>query len=168
MLESPLTDFTVDLDDDRRGNSLVLVSDRSFYLSDNDRLVFCPFKATTISGTKAKEFDFPEIPIRKIEPDTTLEDVLASLIVSRPKNLYIRLSDISKSISWWIVNNAEELDWPDSVRIEYMGTNGKCSVEFRRTGKRKWDPEFVKGRGKDNSIRKEFNRIRRELWNEDV
>lgn len=168
MLETPLTDFTVDKPDGYRGNSLILVTDRSFYLSDNNRLVFCPSNLRVSTDDGTVEIQSPEIPIRKIEPDMAIEDMLEDLIVRRPRNPYIRLSDISKAISWWIVNNAEELNWPETVEVGYTGTDGDCSVVFRRTGKRKWEPEFARDGKTRNDVLREFNRIRREMWNEDV
>ena len=168
MLECPLTDFASGIGDGS-GSSLICVTDQSFYLADNGRLVFCPDGVRVSSDGHSHELESPEIPIRKIEPDSSLEEVMRSLIVRRPKNLYIRLTDISKAVAWWIVNNAEELGWPETVEIAYTGVDGnECSAEFIRTGKRKWEPGFGEKPRPDSSVRREFDRIRREMWNEDV
>lgn len=169
MLESPLTDFMVGMDDGLGGNALILVADQSFYLSDTNRLIFCPIGATAVRNGVEKKLGRVEIPIRKIEPDSSLDETIRSIVVQRPQNPYIRLLDISKSICWWVVNNADELGWPDRVSIDFYGTNGRvCSADFVRTGKKKWEPEYDEGEDGSDKIEREFNKIRKRLWNENV
>ena len=140
MLDFSLSDFIQEKTEALPENSLVLISENAFHISDN-RIMFTPESVKV----KANNWEFymiqnPSIPIRKVEKDQTMEAVLESVIVKKPNNDYININDISRSISWWIVNHAYELMYPQEVVIEYRGIdNEKKVVLYERTGKKKWD-----------------------------
>ena len=139
MLDFSLSDFIQERTEALPDNALILISEKAFHIANN-RLVFTPELVAV--NTEEGGFVIPDaaIPIRKVEKDQTTEEVLESVIVNRPNNDYINVNDISRSISWWIVNNAETLKFPSEVIIEYRGIDGeKRAILCERTGKKKWD-----------------------------
>ena len=140
MLDFSLSDFIQERTEALPENSLVLISEGAFHISGN-RIMFTP-ESVTIKANNGDSYmvQTPSIPIRKVEKDQTMKEVLESVIVKKPNNDYININDISRSISWWIVNHAYELKYPSEVIIEYRGIdNEKRVVLYERTGKKKWD-----------------------------
>lgn len=139
MLDFSLSDFIQERTEALPDNSLILISEKAFHIANN-RLMFTPELVAV--NTDEGGFVIPDaaIPIRKVEKDQTMEQVLESVIVKRPNNDYINVNDISRSISWWIVNNAEKLKFPSEVIIEYYGIDQEKRVILcERTGKKKWE-----------------------------
>ena len=177
MLDFSLSDFIQEKTEALPENSLVLISESAFHISDN-RIMFTPESIRV----KADNGDLymiqnPSIPIRKVESDQTMEGVLESVIVKKPNNDYININDISRSISWWIVNHAHELKYPQEVVIEYRGIdNERRVVLYERTGKKKWDivasfnPDtetIVKEESKrpeESSVKDVYVDIMRKMW----
>ena len=176
MLDFSLSDFIQERTEALPENSLILISENAFHIA-NDRIVFTP--SLVAVNTAEGGFVIPNatIPIRKVEKDQTMEEVLESVIIKRPNNDYINVNDISRSISWWIVNNAEALKYPSEVVIEYFGIdNEKRAILCERTGKKKWevvaayDPEneIVVENDKSNqmvdSAKQTYVNIMKEMW----
>ena len=139
MLDFSLSDFIQERTEALPDNSLILISEKAFHITNN-RLMFTPELVAV--NTDEGGFVIPDaaIPIRKVEKDQTMEQVLESVIVKRPNNDYINVNDISRSISWWIVNNAEKLKFPSELIIEYSGIDQEKRVILcEHTGKKKWE-----------------------------
>lgn len=138
MLDFSLSDFIQEKVEPLPDNALILLSEKAFHIA-NDRIVFTPSLVVVNTDEGGFLVENPAIPIRKVEKDQTMEEVLESVIIKRPNNDYINVNNISKSISWWIVNHAEELKFPSEVIIEYAGIDGgKRAILCERTGKKKW------------------------------
>ena len=139
MIDYSISELMQEKYDKKPSNSLILISEDSVFQHGN-KLYFRPESATATIDGKTYDIHLTAIPIRKIESDQTLEEVVESIIIQRPNNNYIKANSINKSISWWITNNAEQLEYPDSVQIQYTSSDKKPrTMIFERVSKNKWD-----------------------------
>ncbi len=162
MLDFSLSDFIQEKTEAIPDNSLILITENAFHISEDDRIVFTPNSVKIENDEGTFEIQNASIPIRKVEKDQTIENVLESVIVKRPNADYINVNDISRSISWWIVNNAEELSYPAKVLIEYNSIDGKRkNVLYERTGKKKWEPTIVFG---ENTEKNPYVEMMEKMW----
>lgn len=139
MLDFSLSDFIQERTETLPDNSLILISEKTFHIS-NDRIMFTPEFVAVNTDSGSYMIPNASIPIRKVENDQTMGEVLESVIVRRPNNNYINVNSISRSIAWWITNNAERLGYPNEVIMEYIGIDGeKRTILCERTRRKKWE-----------------------------
>lgn len=139
MLDFSLSDFIQERTETLPDNSLILISEKTFHIS-NDRIMFTPEFVAVNTDSGSYMIPNASIPIRKVESDQTMGEVLESVIVRRPNNNYINVNSISRSIAWWVTNNAERLGYPNEVVMEYIGIDGeKRAILCERTRRKKWE-----------------------------
>ena len=144
MIDYSISELMQERSHKRPDNALVLVSEDTIFNRGN-KIYFHPNSVKVIIEEHEYDVNLTAIPIRKIENDQTLKEVAESLIVPRPNNNYIRVNSINRSISWWITNNSESLEYPDAVLIGYTASDGKPrTMVFEHTARNKWDLTEIK------------------------
>ena len=120
-------------------DSLVLV-DESILTISNGRVYFHPVSIRCMYNNAVAFPSCGGIPIGKIKADTPLDVLIDLISVKRGGRAYINRDLIRKAFTWWIMNNAEELEYPRNVFINYYGFNGGLStISFTRLGRMKWE-----------------------------